>query len=219
MQKFQNGDEVEVACYNDDTELFDWIKARYVCFDESDKIHVIDIKNEYLSKIDDNIRPAQLICDEAREMIKRKVCDHRHNCTKLTGLDCLEVRDELKELLSNCNSAGCWYMVGDMLYIGNMHDKKHDELNLSTGEVTGGEEKELSVSMELFDEMFDSKSREIEDLNKEIQMRDEFIVVRDEKLKEKDAEIEVLMEFKRNIHSDIINSFDKIDTKFKRMIK
>jgi hypothetical protein len=154
MQKFENGDEVEVFNSSENK----WERAEYVCLHKGEHLAITYTNYEIFDN--DEIRPAQLICDEAREWLAK----NRNECIKFK-VSTEQISKELQELLFFLGlkwerrdsipkylnktelgiHSGCiWHSLGV--------EKNYIELNLSTGEVTGGEELKESEVKSLFKE-------------------------------------------------------------------
>ena len=147
MQKFENGQEVncDIGMNHDN-----WVIAEYYSFDDKSKMHIVWIDGEISGVSDENIRPVQLICDEAREYII--TCDKTKNY--LFKVDSEAQSKELLRMLFDCGI--CW---GDgtieMKYTGDVSEydcycvnnkrlfrqdnmitaTDYNELNLKTGDV------------------------------------------------------------------------------------
>lgn len=142
----------------------------------------------------DVIRPMRLICDEARERLKEFYannieficfCNSKEQMAELFSKEPNPDFDIDKALSDGLHYLCCNNDNGFQI-LSISTKKEMQELNLSTGEVIYHDEKD-KVSVKMFE-----LEEKIKELNKEIQMRDGFIVARDNLLKEKRAEIERL---------------------------
>jgi len=141
-QEFDNGQEVEVY---EGGKVDAFINAEYVAYDTEHELHVVWVgKGEKLSPICESmIRPAQLICEEAREKIKEfHLCKTEYICFP----DSDEIMLELFLGVINENFSMSRAKKNGLIHLAEFKehefmqldasDKKQlPELNLKTGEV------------------------------------------------------------------------------------
>ena len=134
MKEFSRKQKVEIMI---DCE---WMVARFVSYEEKEDVYIAMYNGEAFSIYDEQeIRKHQLICDKAREIIKRKVKSSSHNCTKLIGFDYADTNKmymELNRVLYSCKESGCSYSIDDDVFIGNHHQDNYELLDVKTGDIT-----------------------------------------------------------------------------------
>lgn len=148
MQKFENGEEVELYSYSNKKWL---IGYKYVSYDKGNLDHhvVLDPSSVYMGVAENAIRPVQLICDEARELIldfadKKKPMmfyvesDKQLNelCDFMEGV-CIVPNKQYNRgarLVSWRDGYQCLNQL-DHRVAGHCKELGFNELNLKTGEV------------------------------------------------------------------------------------
>ena len=195
MQKFENGDEVEC-----EVTQGTWIKAKYLCLEN--KVHPVvryledcdklGLKQGCIDQLLDIkcIRPAQLICDEAREKVEYSSTSY----DAVYKVEC-DSKDEMNELCSLDTRGLFIHTLYDTDPATRTHFKERrlPELNLKTGEVIPVEEDDIVILDPDYQGQID-------------EWQAKFIYVANE-LKEKDAEIERLNR-RLSIYNDAWNDFE-----------
>jgi hypothetical protein len=223
MQKFKQGDIIEANVFDDV-----WLKAKFICDD--DGYPVIRYLEEYADdngiQVDydgidslesfDCIRPAQLICDEARELIGRAL---EEDLNILFKFESDEIFEEYLSLITNqtrpsvgwqtiARKSGACIVDGVEHYVCSDY-KDYQELNLKTGEVIPCEEVLKPATPQEMDNAVDIcyYEEKIERLNKKLKDAFSRNVKSLEQLKEKDAEIERLKIDKVELQKIISTAF------------
>ena len=218
MNKFENSQEVEVI--NDDGV---WCKYRYIIQDNVLRYHIVADRCDYHPVKDSEIRPVQLICDEARDVIK-KAMRGKTDVKFSFDSDAMfmeYLKSDLRE--DNLLPSSGWQIIArkqgvcvsdKVVRYTRDEDRLLPQLNLSTGEVVPCDEVPPPASAEYFcnhcaDMMYEIKTlKELVDVLKnqlkaerrENYSLEELCKEHVVKLKEKDTEIERLMKA-----NDIIN--------------
>ena len=188
MQQFKNGEEVEVY------KSGHYLKAKYIGICKN--MHVVKANNGLITERNDSsIRPIQLICDEARELIEltsNMPSDYKY----IAKIESEAMLNEFASLPSTCVFG---YGACDSFELENYAKSLNlPELNLKTGEVTPVEVDE-NFNMEVARSIVKDLRNALKEKDKEIQLRDTFLAnyksqldKSEAKLKDKDAENEQL---------------------------
>jgi hypothetical protein len=254
MQKFENGDEVEVKRYSISVISYAqneiWCKAKYI--GASDNTHVVRLlksigsirlglnKGTIIELKDNEIRPVQLICDEAREIIKKSILNRE--CIYF-DVD-VNMKNELRYFLIECgleyNFDYDWKYenivlcgeTNEPLIVQHTYNQNYErasfKLDLKTGKVTEceseaiggtvheanllGEISNLKSKLKQKDEELRIYKKEVNSLNEQVQEKDAELEQQEALLKSKDATISKQAEIITEQGDHVSQLFNKINS-------